>query len=50
MRSERLTDMEQYILSKENVSLEELSQQFGISTNTVRRDISELLEREGTHL
>lgn len=45
MRSERLTDMEQYILSKENVSLEELSQQFGISTNTVRRDISELLER-----
>lgn len=45
MRSERLNTMEQYILGKENVSLEELSAQFNISMNTVRRDIVELLSR-----
>lgn len=45
MRSERLNTMEQYILGKENVSLEELSVQFNLSMNTVRRDIAELLSR-----
>lgn len=45
MRADRLNIMEQYILSKENVSLEELSGQFDISMNTVRRDIVELLNR-----
>lgn len=45
MRVGRLNLMEQYILGKENVSLEELSNQFDISVNTVRRDIAELLKR-----
>lgn len=45
MRADRLNIMEQYILGKENVSLEELSSQFDISMNTVRRDIAELLNR-----
>lgn len=45
MRAERLNTMEQYILGKENVSLEELSRQFDISMNTVRRDVTELLNR-----
>lgn len=45
MRAGRLATMEQYILGKENVSLEELSNHFGISLNTVRRDILELQNR-----
>ena len=45
MRAERLNEMEQYILGKETVSLEDLCDQFDISMNTVRRDISELLDR-----
>ena len=45
MRADRLNEMEQYILWKETVSLEELSKQFDISMNTVRRDVSELLDR-----
>ena len=45
MRADRLNEMEQYILGRENVSLEELCVQFSISMNTVRRDIAELLNR-----
>lgn len=45
MRTERLNAMEQYILSKEHASLEDLASQFGVSINTIRRDISELLDR-----
>lgn len=45
MRVDRLNEMEQYILGRENVSLEELCVQFSISMNTVRRDIAELLNR-----
>mgnify|MGYP000488968608 CR=1 FL=1 len=49
MRAERLNEMEQYILGKETVSLEDLCDQFDISMNTVRRDISELLDRGNIH-
>lgn len=42
MRAERINAMEQYIIERGTVSLEELSQKFGISINTVRRDISAL--------
>jgi len=45
MRLDRLNMMEQYILGKEVVSLQELAAQFLISTNTVRRDLNALLER-----
>ena len=41
MRAERLNAMEQYILGKETVSLEELSTQFSVSMNTIRRDVME---------
>ena len=45
MRAERLNEMEQYILGKETVSLDDLCSQFDISMNTVRRDVAELLGR-----
>ena len=45
MRAERLNEMEQYILGKETVSLDDLCSQFDISMNTVRRDVAELLDR-----
>jgi len=45
MRLDRLNDMEQYILHNGTASLEDLSAKFDISTNTVRRDLAELLER-----
>ena len=43
MRSFRLTQMKQYILDQKTVTLEQLSQKFNISMNTVRRDIKELI-------
>jgi len=45
MRIDRLNDMEEYVLQKRTASLEDLSQQFVISINTVRRDLPELLSR-----
>lgn len=45
MRLDRLNSMEQYILEKGTASLEDLAGHFSVSLNTVRRDISELLER-----
>ena len=45
MRIERLNKMEQYILKMGTVSLENLTMQFNISMNTVRRDIDELIKR-----
>ena len=45
MRADRLDTMEQYIIEKENVSLETLAKEFNVSLNTIRRDIAELLRR-----
>jgi len=45
MRLNRLNAMEQYILQNGTASLEDLSTRFNISTNTVRRDLAELLAR-----
>lgn len=45
MRTERLNQMEAFILSKGTASLYDLSEHFGISLNTVRRDISDLSDR-----
>ncbi len=45
MRVDRLNKMEQYILKNVSVSLEELTQVFSVSLNTVRRDVQQLLER-----
>lgn len=45
MRLDRLNEMEQYILAQETVSLENLTNHFQVSTNTIRRDLNELMER-----
>lgn len=45
MRLNRINDMEQYIIQHRAVSLEDLAEKYGISMNTVRRDVAELLLR-----
>ena len=45
MRSNRLNDMEQYVIRNFSASLEELTQVFSVSMNTVRRDVQQLLQR-----
>ncbi len=45
MKSFRLRRMEQYILEKENVSMEELCREFDISMNTVRMDVAQLVSK-----
>ncbi len=45
MRLDRVNEMEQYVLRQGTASLEELSGEFHISLNTVRRDITALLAR-----
>ena len=44
MRTERLNQMEAYILTRETVTLYELAAHFDISMNTVRRDVSDLVK------
>lgn len=48
VRVNRLDAMEQYIIDCGAVSLEDIAQEFNISTNTVRRDIQELLSRKNS--
>lgn len=45
MKSFRLRRMEQYILEKENVSMEELCTEFDVSMNTVRMDVASLVKK-----
>lgn len=45
MRGTRISKMEDYIREKRVVSLDELCQHFGVSKNTVRRDINEIVSR-----
>ena len=45
MRVDRLEAMEQYVIDRGSASLEDIAQEFNISTNTARRDIGELLIR-----
>lgn len=45
MKSFRLRRMEQYILEKENVSMEDLCKEFDISMNTVRLDVASLVKK-----
>lgn len=47
MKSQRIYDIEQYIRLKKRVSLDELCEKFEVSKNTIRRDISEIIEQEG---
>jgi len=45
MKSFRLRRMEQYILEKENVAMEELCKEFDMSMNTVRMDVAALVKK-----
>ncbi|MCP1103151.1 DeoR family myo-inositol catabolism operon transcriptional repressor [Aequitasia blattaphilus] len=45
MRAERIDLIEDYIINKKNVSLEELCDQFNVSLNTIRRDVNTLTKR-----
>lgn len=47
MKSQRIHEIEQYIRLKKRVSLDELCEKFDVSKNTIRRDISEIIEQEG---
>ncbi|WP_332237724.1 DeoR/GlpR family DNA-binding transcription regulator [Sporolactobacillus sp. KGMB 08714] len=43
MKTKRLQDIENYIISHEIVSLDELCKKFNVSKNTIRRDINTIL-------
>lgn len=45
MRTDRLNEMEQYVIQHGTATLPELTEHFGISTNTVRRDVNSLVLR-----
>lgn len=45
MRVDRLNAIEQYVLKKERVSLDELANEFHFSINTIRRDLEEIVQR-----
>ncbi len=45
MKTDRIQEMERYIIQHGAATMEELRTQFGISMNTVRRDVAELLAR-----
>lgn len=45
MRADRINKMEQFIIAQSFISLQELSDKFDISINTVRRDVEELCMR-----
>lgn len=44
MKASRILEMEQYVSRKGSASMEELSETFQVSMNTVRRDVSELIK------
>lgn len=45
MKLSRLNSIEQYVISRETVSIDELCEVFGVSKNTIRRDLNELEAR-----
>lgn len=45
MRTDRILEMERYILQKGSATMEDLVGKFGVSMNTVRRDVVTLLNR-----
>lgn len=49
MHSERINSIEKYILEKQIVSIQQIAEEFGISINTVRRDINILMQRGNIH-
>ena len=47
MKYDRLTDMEHYIAQNGTVALDELCRYYNVSMSTVRRDVSELIQKKG---
>ena len=45
MKENRIKEIEKYLVQKKSVSLTELCETFGVSLNTIRRDINELCAR-----
>ncbi len=45
MKTDRIQEMERYIINRGAATMEELREHFDISMNTVRRDVQELLRR-----
>ena len=45
MKISRINSIEQYVMAKGTVSIDELCEVFGVSKNTIRRDLHELEER-----
>ena len=46
MKVSRLNSIEQYVISRETVSIDELCEVFGVSKNTIRRDLNDLAEQK----
>lgn len=47
MKVQRQVEIENYIRLKKTVSLDELCEEFNVSKNTIRRDVNEILKKEG---
>lgn len=45
MKISRLNSIEQYVIAKETATIDELCEAFGVSKNTIRRDLNELEAR-----
>ena len=45
MKINRLQDMERYVARQGTASMEELADRYGVSMNTIRRDVAELVRR-----
>ncbi|OBR90645.1 glucitol operon repressor [Clostridium ragsdalei P11] len=45
MKSKRINQIEEYVLNKNTVTLDTLTDVFNVSKNTIRRDIQELIKR-----
>ncbi len=45
MKADRILAMERYVLQRGAATMEELKEYFGVSMNTVRRDVTQLLKR-----
>ena len=45
MRLDRLNAMEYFVLQNDTATLEDLAKHFSVSSNTIRRDVNELLDR-----
>lgn len=44
IKSQRLNQIKEYVFEHQSVSLEELVQHFGVSMNTIRRDVKDLVD------